>query len=81
MLCACAVLYMHMYNVCTVYVWPYYSLCTVDGDSVSSTEDKDEIVQFLLETFDQVYLPIFLVNLITHNKLNLIDYHDSINDV
>ena len=42
------------------------SLCTVDGNSVTvssaiNAEEKEEIVQFLLQTFDQVYLPSFLV--------------------
>ena len=43
------------------------SLCTVDGhnatvSSAIDADEKEEIVQFLLQTFDQVYLAAFLVS-------------------
>ena len=44
-----------------------YSLCTADSNNVTkgnkiNTEEKEEILQFLLQTFDQVYLAGYLVS-------------------
>ena len=58
-----------------------YSLCTVDSHNVTKSntmniEEKEEILQFLLQTFDQVYLPGYLVSLNFSSKYERMKCYD-----
>jgi len=52
------IVYSHIYYLLITLLC---SLCREDGQDTMNEENKEELEKFLLETFDQVYLPGFLV--------------------